>query len=144
MTMKIMRCFGNKIIVAPFLLLLFINSQAIAQDFWQRTNGPEGGLTRAFAINSNGDIFTGTAGGGVYRSTDNGGTWTAVNNGLTNTDLPALAINSNGDIFAGIAGAGVFRSTDNGSSLGVFSLAIDSSGNIFARNLWGRRLPLNR
>jgi len=140
-TMKIMRSFCKKIIITPFLIFLFINSQAIAQDFWERTNGPFGGDIFSLTINTNGDIFAGTLGGGVFRSTDNGN-WTEINSGLTNLSVFAFAINTNGDIFAGTLGGGVFRSTDNGNNwteinsgltnIFVRSLAINTSGDVFA------------
>ena len=104
----------------------------------------------SLAINSNGEIFAGTAGcgTGVYRSTDDGDSWTLVNTGLTSTDVAALAIDSgNGHIFAGThsimgQGGGMFRSTDNGdtwteqnngfTALDVNSVVINSIGRIFA------------
>jgi len=110
------------------------------------TSGSMNNTIEALAINASGNIFAGTAGGGVYRSTNNGGNWVPVNTGLTNTKVLSLIINnSNGDIFAGTDGGGVFRSTDNASSwmaIGlpntkVRSLAINSSGHIFAGTLGG-------
>ncbi len=99
-------------------------------------------MITSLAINSNGDVFTGTYGGGVFRSTDNGGSWTHVSNGLANTIILSLAINSSGDIFAGTYGGGVYRSSNNGENWiqinngltnnNVSSLAIDSSRYIFA------------
>jgi len=103
----------------------------------------------SLAINSDGDVFAGTAGcgDGVFRSTDNGEHWTLANNGLTSTDVAALAIGENGHIFAGTfsqfgVGGGMFRSTDNGdtwteqnsgfTALDVNSVAINSVGHIFA------------
>jgi photosystem II stability/assembly factor-like uncharacterized protein len=101
-------------------------------------------------INSNGEIFAGTAGcgDGIYRSTDNGDSWTLANTGLTSTDVATLAVNdSNGHIFAGThsvmgQGGGMFRSTDNGdtwteqnshfTALDVNSVAINFLGHIFA------------
>jgi len=132
--------------VIPLLLIgIFAATKATAQNFWQQTNGPFGGVIRAFTINSTGDIFAGTSGGGVFRSTDNGGSWIAVNNGLTSGVIFALAINSSGHIFAG--GGGVFRSTDNGGSwtavnsgltnFSVQALAINASGQIFAGTAGG-------
>ena len=134
---------------ATFVFSLFIllwpaaNTDGLAQNFWQQTNGPYGGRIQSLAINnSNGYIFAGTAGGGVFRSMDNGNSWTAVNNGFSVLVLYALVINASGHIFAGTYD-GVFRSTNNGDSwtevitglpnfLVVSSLAINSSGHIFA------------
>ena len=92
------------------ILVVLIAGTVMAQtDFWEQTNGPFGGTISAFAINSAGDIFAGTA-GGVFRTTDNGDNWNEINTGLTNSNVSALATNSTGHIFAGTSGAGVFRS----------------------------------
>jgi hypothetical protein len=95
----------------------------------------------SIAINSNGDIFSGTMGGGVFSSTDHGGSWTQVNNGLAYLDVTSLVMNTRDDVFAGTQ-YGVFRSTDKGSNwmlinngltnTDVRSLAINSSGYVFA------------
>jgi len=100
---------------------------------------------RALAINTAGDIFTGTEGGGVFRSTDNGANWTAVNTSLTDTFVQALMMdNTTGVIWAGTLSGGVFRAstsdmrwvaTNTGFSPPlptIRSLAINASGNVFA------------
>ena len=51
-------------------------------DFWQPTNGPNGGIAETVTVNSDGHLFAGIAGSGVFRSMDNGETWEAINNGL--------------------------------------------------------------
>ena len=48
-----------------FLVFIFLLSIVQAQDFWEQTNGPHGGLINALAINASGDIFAGTTGGDV-------------------------------------------------------------------------------
>ena len=60
-----------------FLLavVMLSSSLSIAQDFWQQTTGPNGGVIRSLAINSTGHVFAGTSGGGVFRSTNNGASW---------------------------------------------------------------------
>ena len=125
------------------LLILVLSASTLhAQDFWEQTNGPFGGIVLSLAINSTGHIFAG-AGVGVFLSTDNGDTWTGINTGLPSyTGVSSLAINSTGHIFAGTFQGGVFRSTDNGdtwtqintglTNLDVRSLAINSTGHIFA------------
>lgn len=112
---------------------------------WTQINS---GLTNisinSLAINSSGYIFAGTD-NNVYRSTNNGNNWTKIGTllGLESV-IYSIAIN-NGAIFAGAAD-NIFRSTDNGNNwtsmvkIGggtirntyVTSLAINSSGNIFA------------
>ncbi|MBE0572723.1 MAG: hypothetical protein IH618_14365 [Ignavibacteriaceae bacterium] len=94
------------------------------------------------AVNSNGDIFAGTASVGIYRSTDNGNSWMQINVGLTSSNINAITINSNEHIFTGTISGGIFRSTDDGENWDqinnglttnyVLSLAINSNGDIFA------------
>lgn len=128
-------------------VLSFGYDAAFAQtDFWQPTNGPDGGTVNVVAINkSNGYIFAVVESVGMMRSTDNGMSWTPKNSGLTSTSVQAIAINAKGELFAGTSSQGVFRSTDHGeswvqvntgiaaSNLNIRSLAVDSSnGELFA------------
>ena len=110
-------------------------------NFWQQqTNGLYGGVVSHLAINSNGDIFSGTYGAGVFRSSDNGETWTQINNGLPDTYVNCLAISPITDtIFAE-----THRSTDNGETwvnTGLpdypTALGINSSGYVFAATFSG-------
>jgi len=71
----------------------------------------EGLYIRSLVVNSNGNIFAGTA-GGVYRSNDNGDSWLPINQGLSNTNVYSLAINSTGIIYAGSSG-GIFRTINS-------------------------------
>ena len=105
-------------------------------DFWQPTNGPNGGVAETVTVNSDGHLFAGIAGSGVFRSMDNGETWEAIHTGLA----WALLFNCDGHLFAGASGE-VLRSTDNGetwddgSGLPPFlvqSLAVNGDGHIFA------------
>ncbi len=122
------------------ILVLCLNTDVAAQNFWQRTNGPNRADLRALAINSSGHIFAASYGGGIFRSRDNGENWTAVNSGLSNFNVKAFAINSGGYIFAGTDGGGIFRSVDNSenwtasglSNFNVNALATNSDGHIFA------------
>lgn len=104
----------------------------------------------SLAVHPNGQIYEGSI--GVHRSTDHGDTWKDLNTGYSITTL-AIKISRDGFIFAGgyITGSGdglgVLRSTDSGENwtlvnngLGdnyVLTLAIDSSGNLFAGTLRG-------
>ncbi len=118
-------------------------------DTWTYLSGRDSLSIAFFAINSQGHIFAGTrricdfrtgscVGGGVYRSIDNGATWQRV--GLANRDIYGLVIDSTDNIFA--AAGGIYRSDDNGNTwapintglvtLGVLSLAVNSSGHLFA------------
>jgi len=108
----------------------------------------------ALTINTNGHLFAGTkrptffsdVGGAIFRSTDNGANWRNVK------DVPAhsflsLAIDAAGNIFAGRAGGPVCRSIDNGdnwreinlglTSLAVYSLAVNSAGQLLAGTSFG-------
>jgi photosystem II stability/assembly factor-like uncharacterized protein len=99
-------------------VLSFGYGAAFAQtDFWQQTNGPDGGTVNLIAVNkTNGYIFAVVAGAGMMRSTDNGASWVLKNAGLGNAIVQTITINAKGDLFAGTNGQGVFRSTDHGES----------------------------
>jgi photosystem II stability/assembly factor-like uncharacterized protein len=107
--------------------------------------GSSSGLTKAplsLAVNSSGDIFTGTSGGGVFKSTNYGVNWAAVNTGLTDRYINTIAINSSGVIYVGTHSSGVFTSIDNGAhwisdttgltNLDIRSIAFDPSGYVYA------------
>ncbi len=100
------------------------------------TEGESQFEVNCFGINSTGEIFAGLD-LGMFKSVNNGDGWEELNQ----LSVSNFLINSNGDIFAGTIGNGLFRSTDDGenwSIIGsgifnnVFSLSIDSTGNIFA------------
>lgn len=117
-------------------------------------SGPTVANITCLAVNSAGDIFTGTSEDSVYRYTDNGTNWTVVSSGVSNapinfmddilTFITCLAINGAGDIFAGTFERGLYKSTDNGTNWirsdsgmtswqrEIRSLAINSAGDIFA------------
>jgi len=140
----------RQILLLAAIFILFFNTYS--QDFWQQTNGPCGGSIRSLAINQSGYIFAGTSNGGIFRSTNYGDNWTEVNSGLldtnvgnwySSTNVRALIVSPWG-IYAGTE-AGVFRSINNGEnwvetglSAGyIRSLAVNSSGHIFAGVFWG-------
>ncbi len=89
-----------------------IASPVLAQNFWQQTNGPYGGIIDCFAVSGT-NLFAGGL-GGVFLSTNNGTSWTQVNTGLTSTAVLSLAVLGT-NLFAGTSGEGVFLSTNNGS-----------------------------
>jgi photosystem II stability/assembly factor-like uncharacterized protein len=98
-------------------LLVFILSITMsAQDFWEQTSGPSGGLIYGTATNSNGWIYVGTAFSGIHLSTDAGQNWEPKNNGLTDPIIFSIFISSNDYIFAGSYQHGLFRSTDSGEN----------------------------
>jgi len=126
--------------LAGCLILCCGTDQVFAQtNFWQRTNGPEGGNVFAVAVNEAGHIFIGTN-GGLFRSTNNGETWTLTS--LTNSGVTTIFISSEGYILAGADGKGLFRSMDNGeswrpinnglTSFGISDIAMNSAGDFFA------------
>ncbi|MBN1351431.1 T9SS type A sorting domain-containing protein [candidate division KSB1 bacterium] len=106
--------------------------------------------TNTIAVNSTGELFTGTAGSGVFCSINNGDAWQEINNGLADEygyfpQINALAINSSDHIFAGTEegfSGSIFRSIDNGENWTevnnglmddeVLHLAVSSNGCIFA------------
>lgn len=132
--------------IAIDLLMLSGGGSLFGQtNFWEKTNGPYGGDIHSLAFNPSGRLFAGTNAGWIYCSTDNGSSSMQLKAGSTNSIVYALAVNSGGDVFASIDRGesderGFFRSTDGGQEWTrastalpyMFSLAIDSSGHIFA------------
>jgi hypothetical protein len=116
------------------LTLLFLSAFICAANiiysqtnFWEQTNGPEGGTVFCSAISNNGDIFVGVNKHGVYRSTDNSNSWMRASNGLPyggTVTINDIAINSAGYIFVSTV-EGIYRSIDNGKNWTVFGDGLD-------------------
>ncbi len=85
----------------------------------------EGLYFRTLAINSDQEIFAGTA-AGIFRSMDNGENWIQTNQGLINDDVHSLAINSSGIIFAGTE-SGIFQSIQSTTAINTEETKIISS-----------------
>jgi hypothetical protein len=108
-----------RIIVIIALIFACINP-TLAQ--WVLTNGLDGGIVHALAINGNNLFagtekdYAGTISGRVFLSTDNGINWHMVQTGLINT----LYVYPNGEggtnLLAGTGYQGISLSTDNGTS----------------------------
>jgi photosystem II stability/assembly factor-like uncharacterized protein len=140
-------------LVLPVLLLrMSITTEPAGQNFWQQTNGPDGGDIGALAIDPNGNILAGAYGHGVFRSVNNGANWDPINAGLTNQSVQRLVTNSAGDFFA-LAGS-VFR-LSNGSNTwtginnglqnnSVTSLTINRAGQLFAGTRAANRIKVFR
>lgn len=81
--------------------MLMIPGRTNSQDFWQPTNGPDGGSVALQSINPVGHIF-GTCAYGVYRSTDAGDHWAQVRVGFPGISVvSALTVTRSGTIFIG-------------------------------------------
>ena len=140
--LRIFRSAGARSLLLPILALLCPSLAGVARagvNVWT-TNGPEGRIIEALAINpaTPATIYAGTYGGGVFKSTNNGGSWDAVNSGLTNALVLSLAIDPSAPdtLYAGTQQRGVFKSTNGGGSwsavgltdtFAVNALAIDPS-----------------
>ena len=128
------------------ILILCLGVQkSYAQDFWEKTDGPVGGLVQALVVNEDDVLFAGLRDGGVYKSTDNGSNWAETT--LANVSVGYLATGSNGVIVAGMGGEWswrslegiVFYSGDNGDNWTEFdlsenwitALAVNSQGDVF-------------
>ncbi len=146
--MKTIETIKQKYFLSIFAILSFLCfSNIIAQDFWTKLHGPEGGRIWSSAVDRtggiyNGTIFHGTYGGGIYRSTDNGNTWLEVNEGIGSFYIFDIVVGSS--VYAATNG-GIYRSDDNGNTWQLknnglaggswWALVIDQSGGIFAGNL---------
>ena len=95
------------------------------------TQGPQGGLIRALAIDPGtpGTLYAATNGTGLFKSTDAGITWRPANAGLPDggvydpdlgafNGVAALAIDPRtpSTLYAGTDSVGVFKSTDAGDT----------------------------
>ena len=104
----------------------------------------------AFAFNSEGTVFGGTAApnGGVFRSYDLGDQWevTALSFGnTTDSVIVSLAVNSHNILFAATIDAGIFYSADDGDtwihdtffSNWVYDFTFNSDNYVFAATVSG-------
>lgn len=82
-----------------------------AQDFWQTTNGPYGGIVYDIEVSPNGNIYA-ASDSGLFLTTDFGENWLNLNVPYSRT----VAVNSNDDVFVGTFGGAVIRSIDNAVS----------------------------
>jgi ligand-binding sensor domain-containing protein len=100
-------------------IMTLLAMTASAQDFWQRTAGPDSGAGSVYGlvVNAGGTVFAAfDKDRGVFRSVDNGASWIPVNTGLTEMSLWCITINDSGQILAGTDGDGVARTTNNGNN----------------------------
>ncbi len=123
---------------------------------WQSVNT---GITNlhinSIAEGPAGTLFAGTYGPAIYKSVDLGNSWTEVDPFASgNADVNAIVVNKSGHIFAGMNLMGwVLRSTNGGTSwtaltvssnvFVVYSLAIDTSGKLFAGTASGVYVSTN-
>jgi photosystem II stability/assembly factor-like uncharacterized protein len=139
------RRFGKRFLL-PILSLLVLLCSSLAGvasagvNTWT-TNGPEGGVIVALAIDPStpSTLYAGAGGGGVFKSSNGGASWSPANMGLTNTVVTALKIDPSAPatLYVGTDGGGVFKSSDGAGSwtavntgltnARVFALAIDPS-----------------
>src|SRR5215472_4523353 len=98
-------------------------------DTWT-TNGPEGGVIQALAINpaTPTTLYAGTGSGGVFKSANGGAQWSAMNTGLSSPIVTAIVINPGtpATLYAGTSG-GVFRSTDGGAHWSAVNTGLTDS-----------------
>ncbi|MBS1537221.1 MAG: T9SS type A sorting domain-containing protein [Bacteroidetes bacterium] len=86
------------------LLILSIYGETYSQNFWQPTNGPQGGIYRDITTNlTTGKTYLLThwnrlkgngLGGNIYISSDNGTNWTEIDNGLNGLPVYGIAHSS--------------------------------------------------
>ena len=135
----------GRISAKPCLTLLGLALSAVlicsaqpssADDFWEPTSGPYGGMVHVLISAADGDLYAGTIGGGVLRSADQGENWQMT--GLTHATVTALAADE--DLYAGTSDGLILHSIDDGAQwqqvvkfdfLEIKSLAV-AQGGIFA------------
>jgi hypothetical protein len=72
--------FTRNTLAISFLFATFLAAVAPAQENTWTTNGPEGGVIRAMAIDpaNPATLYAGADNAGVFKSTNGGGSWRAV------------------------------------------------------------------
>ena len=109
------------------IFLLFSNL-LLCQDFWEETNGPEGGWTNCIALDKNENIYAGFngewfgpihEGNCLYRSTDGSMTWESLILASIK-DVESIIADTAGVIYIWEGGVGVMKSTNGGETwLGI-------------------------
>ncbi len=104
-------------IFSLFFIILFISplGNIKAQDYWQPTNGPYGGIVYDIEVSPNGNIYAATD-SGLFLTTDFGENWFDLYL-PTHLNVPTvriIVVNSNDDVFAGFGQ--LYRSNDNAVS----------------------------
>ena len=137
-SLKITSRMKNSFIILWIILFAFFCNKLFPQNYWEKTNGPFGGIVSTIAFGSGVEIFVGTS-GGIFHSGNNGNSWVSKSDGLTG-NVKAI-LNSANYIFAG-TDEGIFRSSDNGNTwlpvnngltvVKITSLAKNSCGVLFA------------
>jgi len=125
-----MQNFRLSLIIVCFFLATFIQIN-FAQNFWQPTNGPYGGVVCGFGQDSNGNIYCGTM-NGVFRSSDHGDHWE-----FSSPTLPKQIINhfymiQNNIMLASVNNGDLYRSSDLGNS---WSPVLSLSSNYYINDL---------
>ncbi|MDP1675415.1 MAG: T9SS type A sorting domain-containing protein [Bacteroidota bacterium] len=131
--------FNSWIILLILNFNLTSNISLCAED-WKRTTGPFGGTIRTVAVTPKGTILAGGTNGIVYRSTNEGTSWTE--SGSFNYEVRCFVNTKTHGMFVTGDRGFIYSSTDDGISwnsivgfiptLGVYSLAVNDSGYMFA------------
>lgn len=136
--------------IKTYILLLIFSELLFPQEmFWEKTNYPLKSNLTTFGFNSKNEIYIGTNGKGIYRSTDVGKTWKNVRGQLSVGRVDCILLTKENNLFVGVSCMksyvidphpyGIyFLENDSSepkisfSTLYVWSMTIDSLGNIFA------------
>ncbi len=112
----------NPKIILPLIIICLLNIPVSAQNFWEETAGPEGGLVQCLALSPSGTVYAGFTcgqyggshlGKALYRTDNDAYVWTPIVSNF-NKDIRSIVVDSLGRIVIWSTGAGIYRSTDNG------------------------------
>lgn len=98
-------------ILSIFFLVLSISLSA--QEFWEQTNGPDGGFFVSVKVGSNNQLVAGTVFGSIFYSLDSGESWDRANKKFDRNIEDFIYINDS-TIFAATYLNGVQKSTNFG------------------------------
>ncbi|MEP7234965.1 MAG: T9SS type A sorting domain-containing protein [Ignavibacteriota bacterium] len=135
--MKLMKC----IFLIAFVLCIAFFSTNVSAQFWQQTNGPDGGDIKGFAINTQGHLFV--LSNSLMRSIDNGNSWLQIGTEMPNYQLTDIQISPTGELYVLESGGStyhaIWKSSNNGNTWSrlqnsplIYSLSITPNGIILA------------
>ena len=101
-----------KYLIYFFMFNIFVFSSN-AEDYWEKTSGPEGATIYSIVAGDNGILYAG-AYNRIYKSTNNGEEWAEVFYDYLTNNFTSLMISSDGNVHAGCRGF-IYKSTDNGN-----------------------------
>jgi len=121
-------------------LILIFTVSSYSQTYWEKTNGPTGGLMRSVVKGPGNKVISGTSNGRIFYSDNNGESWHRADTVFYRNIVDFVYCDDGSILAATASNGGVQRSTDGGqtwfcAALGdenVWAIEKDPLGNIYA------------